>query len=294
MNDLSQSEAELYKYHLSIYQYLKNKAKSYEGEISKELKSFQKNQFKLSKRNFCISNFNELKKSINQSRIIYLGDFHTFDQNSKNLERLIKILLKTKKEIILGVELVMQENQIYIDEYLKSNITEKEFLELIQYHDSWRFPWPQYKIFFDMARDNNFSIVALNSTGTLVQRDQKAAKIISHFVNNNENVKMLVLFGELHIAPNKIPHEVNIFSKKKIKQTIVHQNLDNVYWELHKSAFDQKLKSHVVKFEADEYSLQTAPPWVKYESMIYWYEHLLEDPEFDIHANGIEAIRRRY
>ena len=44
----------------------------------------------------------------------------------------------------------------------------------------------------------------------------------------------------------------------------------------------------VLKFNKREYILLTSAPWLKYESQIYWYEHLSEDPEFDIHEYIIE------
>ena len=34
---------------------------------------------------------------------------------------------------------------------LDSTLTEKEFLESINYHESWKFPWHHYKQFFDYA-----------------------------------------------------------------------------------------------------------------------------------------------
>lgn len=281
---MKQTKSEILNYHLNLYNYLKNRAKAYETETSAELKSFQQNQVKLSKRDFQISDFKEITKAIKSSDVMYLGDFHTFDQNSRNLERLIKVLLRDKKNLILGVELVMQENQKYIDEFLQRNITEKEFLQLIQYHESWRFPWPQYKIFFDLAREHNFSILALNTTGSLKDRDHSAAKLISQRVDHSPNLKMIVLFGELHIAPNKIPKLVKKYTKKNFNHLIIHQNLDEVYWKMQDLQIpEKKVINNIVKFNEHEFSLQTAPPWVKYESMIYWFEQMAEDPDYDIH-----------
>ncbi len=258
---------------------MKKKAASYEGGQSDDLLKYARSQKKYSHRDFEISKISNLLNAIEKSDIIYLGDFHTFDQNSRNLERIIRTLIKRNKKFSIGVEFVHQKHQHAIDDFLAHEITEIEFLEAVDYHESWRFPWAQYRSFFDFARVYDLSIIALNTKGSLPDRDHKAANIIAKEITNYPEYPMLVLFGELHIVPNKLPALV----KKKCKgitQTIIHQNLDEVYWKLTEKT--KSNKDHVVKFNEFEYSLQTSPPWIKYESMIYWYENLIEDPDFDI------------
>ncbi|MCO4794096.1 MAG: ChaN family lipoprotein [Bacteriovoracaceae bacterium] len=258
---------------------MKKKAMSYEGELSKEFKVYLKDQKKYASRTFENSDLDELLKSIKKSDLVYLGDFHSFDQSSRNLERLLRNLIKTKsRKLSLGVEFVHIEHQVAINQYLDNLITEYEFLESINYHESWRFPWNHYRIFFQMAKKHNLKIIALNSTGTLGERDNTAADIISDFISENLNTTLLVLFGELHIVPNKLP-AMTQERNTNINHTIIHQNLDEVYW----SSIEDDSDLQVAKFNDTEYSLQTSPPWVKYESMIYWYENLVEDPEFEIH-----------
>jgi hypothetical protein len=273
--------ANLLKLQKSLFDYMKKKALSYEGELSNEFKKYNRDQRRSAKRDFEISDLKELLKSIQQSDLVFLGDFHSFDQSSRNLERLLRNLIKTKsRKLALGVEFVHIEHQNAINQYLDNLITEYEFLESINYHESWRFPWNHYRIFFQMAKKNNLKIIALNSSGTLTERDNTAADNISSFLKDNPDTILLVLFGELHIVPNKLPKLV----KKRLpsaRNTIIHQNLDEVYW---KTIEDGKHEDgQIVRFNEDEYSLQTSPPWVKYESMIYWYENLVEDPEFEIH-----------
>lgn len=259
---------------------MKKKALNYEGEHSSDFLSYKKSQSRFAKREFSISNIESLLKSISSTRITFLGDFHTFDQNSRNLERIMRVLGQKKNKFHIGVEFVFQHQQAEIDAFLKGEITEIEFLDSIDYHESWRFPWSHYRPFFELARKNNLKILALNTIGTLTKRDESAAQKIKQFLKENPKEKMLVLFGELHIVKNKLP---KLCSSKQYKftTTIIHQNLDEVYWSLIEQG-NSKLNT-IVKFNDNEYSLQTSPPWIKYESMIYWYENLLEDPDFDIH-----------
>lgn len=271
----------------SLYRYMRKKALSYEGDISADLVTYRTNQRKWASRDFQLSNIKELLKNIETSQIVYLGDFHTFDQSSRNLQRLLKTLLKTRKKLYLGVEFIHHQYQDQIDHYVKKNITEYEFLEAIQYKESWRFPWVYYRVFFDLARKKKVQIVALNSKGTLKQRDQFAAQLICKHIEENSKALMLVLFGEYHITPNKLPAYVEKQASVSIAQTLIHQNLDQVFWGL--KDLNKHTESQIVKFSPREFSLQTSPPWIKYESMIYWYENLIEDPDFEIHHYMLET-----
>ncbi|TDJ06668.1 MAG: hypothetical protein E2O68_04675 [Deltaproteobacteria bacterium] len=260
---------------------MKKKALSFEGEITKELKSYRRAQKRYANRAFKTSTLPELFESIERSDIIYLGDFHTFDQNSKNLERILKNLIKKEKKLVFGLEFIFANRQKYIDLYLDGHLTELEFLESINYFQSWRFPWKHYSFLFNFAKQNDLPMLALNSSGTLDKRDQFAANNISNFLKEHPQYKMLVLFGELHIMPNKIPKLVSHALDPDHKQLIIHQNLDDIFWKLQK-------ESSIIKFNDWEYSLQASPPWIKYESMIYWFENILEDPEFDLHEYILE------
>lgn len=272
----------VWELHKSIYRHLKKKAQSLEGEVSKELIQYERNQRKYASRNFQRSSMDELFNRINLGHVVYLGDFHSFDQNSRNLERLIRNLIKQKKSFSLGVEFVDQRYQKSIDNYLARNISELEFLEEIQYHESWRFPWVYYRPFFQMAKEGNVEVLALNSEGGLKERDIKAAEKIEHFFKGNPNSRLLVLFGELHIVPNKLPKLVRSKLSPIIEgyqDVIVHQNLDEVYWKLNETNIEKH--NQIISFKSNEYALLSAPPWIKYESMIYWYENLADSPELE-------------
>ncbi len=267
---------------------MKRKALGYEGKISRDLKTYRLNQKKFSNRPFELVKLEELINALHQSKIAYLGDFHTFDENSKNLKRIIKALSEKAGPLTLGMEIVHEKNQDEIKRYLNGTITELEFLEGINYHESWRFPWNHYKTLFDVAKKHNFEIIALNSEGTLKERDEKAAEIIVSHKRKHPESNMLVLFGELHIIPNKIPQLVSQ-KMNDINQTIIHQNLDEVFWKLDSMNKIGGRNDKIVKFNSKEFCLQTSMPWIKYESMIYWYENLCEDPEFDLHQYIIET-----
>ncbi|MCB9091764.1 MAG: ChaN family lipoprotein [Halobacteriovoraceae bacterium] len=273
----------VYNTQKQIYTSMKSRALSYDIEVSQDLLHYSQDQEYYAKRNFSKSSMETLIDSIHNSHVIYLGDFHTFDQSSKNLVRIIKNFLQNKSKFAMALELVMQKDQEFLDAFLQNHITELEFLESIDYHESWRFPWNHYKIIFDCLKKYNIEAFGINSGGSLEKRDMTASKVIGDFVQKNPQVPVLVLIGELHILPNKLPKEVKLYLEDlKIRQTIIHQNLDEPYWKIIDAGKD--IRSYrVIQFSGNEFCLLSSPPWMKYESMCYWYENLIGDPDFDIH-----------
>lgn len=274
-------------FYRSLNDHLKVKAASFEGLAHKSLRLYQKSMATYTKKKFSSASFETLTDKIIKSQIAYIGDFHTFDQNSKNFIRVLRWLKKEKRKMTIAVEFISSENQKSIDHYLNGKITEIEFLEEIDYKESWKFPWIHYRPIFDLAKKLKINILGLNSIGDLVKRDTHAAKILSRELESRPQHLVLVLFGELHIIPDKLPAKVDSLLKKKSSKTILHQNLEEIFWRLPISQLGSK--STFWKLNKDEYVLQNSPPWIKYESMIYWYENLVDDPDFDLHEYILET-----
>ena len=268
--------SDLQALHYKLYERLQKEIKAIEGEQSTQLLNYKKEFSQFSKQPYKISHSQELLKSIKNSQIIYLGDFHTFDQSSKNLQRILTFLLESQECPILAMEMIDYKHQNFIDAYIAGDITELEFLESIEYRNSWRFPWGHYRYFFQMAKKKNLKIIGLNSKGGLSERDFFASVLLSQVIHDFPQEKILVLFGELHIMPNKIPLLVKQqFLQGSIRDTIIQQNIDQVYWH--------NPQAKIIKFSENTFSIQTSPPWTKYDSQLYWYDHLCDDPSFDLH-----------
>lgn len=275
-------KSQITKLRKKIFTNLKTRANSLEKRTV-ELDEYLSEQTELSAREFQIVNIESIKQKVLSSKITYIGDFHTFDQNIRNVLRILKVITKENSGCILALEMIHSEYQIYIDAYLEHHLTDLEFLESINYHSSWRFPWTHYKLIFDLAKKEGIKVIGINTEGTLHERDQFAAGIIEKTNQDNLDSKIIVLYGELHITKNKLPKLVKDLCPD-IEQVIIHQNLDEVYWKLVELGQERGM----VSFSSSEYCIVSAPPWIKYESMIYWYENLCDDPDFDIHEYIIE------
>ncbi|GAB4011098.1 MAG: hypothetical protein Fur0010_04860 [Bdellovibrio sp.] len=286
--DLASSKINLLKIQQTLNSHLRTKALSYEGQGSQELRAYQKYFKSYAKRPIKKSSFEEFARRVLNSSVLFVGDFHTFDQNSKNFIRLIRWLKKEKQKFSIAIEFIDAVNQSSIDAFLNSYISEMEFLEQIDYKESWKFPWIHYRPIFDFCKQNKIKIIALNSVGSLKKRDCFAAKLLSQNLEKFPNEKLLVLFGELHLAEDKLPAQLRkAYRKSSLKMVSLHQNLEEIYWRLPQDKVQNA--STFWKIGKNEFVLQNSPPWIKYESMIYWYENLVDDPDFDVHEYLLET-----
>jgi uncharacterized iron-regulated protein len=137
LNSINDNVVKLRK---SLFQNLKNRALDYESHLNADLSNYQKDQDKIAKRPYQESNNNELIQSILDSNIIFLGDFHTFDQNARSVIRIFRQLLRRNKEIAIALEMVEAKKQYAIDAYINHHITEFEFLDEINYREFLALP----------------------------------------------------------------------------------------------------------------------------------------------------------
>ena len=137
-----------------IYERLKKSAIEYNSQMSEDLAKYYEAQEEYADVDFSSVSIEAFLKKAKSSQLIFLGDFHTFDQSSKNLHRLMKALVDEDKQLALGLEMVSFENQGEVNAFLNNDITEKEFLESINYKESWRFPWGHYRELFEFAKEN--------------------------------------------------------------------------------------------------------------------------------------------
>lgn len=295
---MQNQDQRLFELQEQLYHYTKARAFAYIGDSSEELRRYQAHHEQFSRQNFSIIKRPDFYKVLQKSDIILLGDFHSFGQSSRNLERILKKLYSTNKDYALGVEFVKIENQSTIDAYLNGYITELEFLESIDYQNSWKFPWNHYKSFLSYCKENKIPVVALNSDGILSKRDRNAAMRVQDYLKKNPDKSMIIFFGELHLVHDKLPRYLSQAlqdqlnpSHESYKITTIHQNLDHVFWTLHKLKKHPRLgqRDTIVQFNDHEFSIQSSPPWIKYESIIYWYEHILDDPHFELHEYIMES-----
>ncbi len=242
------------------------KFKRYTGHYKKEFKSYQG-----------LTDKNTLLDKINKSDIVYLGDYHTLDQSQKTVIKILREIIFKRKNITIGIELVYHDHQKHIDDFMKGTISEKQFLNKIDYYINWGFYWKNYRPIFDFAKKNSIRIIALNCRADeksfiLEKRDTFAADLIAAETLKHPKNLLFVLYGDLHIASKHIPKKVSdIIKSSKVSrnQLMVYQNSEHLYWKL---AEQGKENADVVRISSNKFCIMNTPPWIRLQTYLNWLE----------------------
>ena len=136
-----------------------------------------------------------------QAQFIFVGDFHALRQSQKSQLRLLKGL-NSPKDLILCVEFIEARHQKHMDAYLAGKMSEREFLQAVEWKRNWGFPFDHYRPLIRFAQKNKVRIFGVNlrlegrSLKTLRKRDAFSAKKIAEIHRFFPAKKIFVTFGE--------------------------------------------------------------------------------------------------
>jgi hypothetical protein len=243
--------------------------KKYYREFKKETTKFSKN-----------SDIGELIEKVLKSDIVYSGDYHTLGQSQSAHLKILSEILKNRKDIVIGLEMVYMADQELMDQYVRGELVESEFLEKSKYYEKWGFDWKNYKPILQFAIKNGLEIIGLNYPAynipnPLYIRDKKAAEVIARISAENPEKLIFVIFGDMHVASIHLPREVKLQLEKRNvrrKDLIIFQNIDEIYFRLVKE--DMENKVDVVMLNKKTYCIMNTTPYIKYQSRIHWCENM--------------------
>ncbi len=266
-----------------ILRQLKNDVLRLQGPMSGELAQYAhryQNEFKKYQR---VSSKKELIAAASKAHIVFGGDFHAFSQSQRTHLRILREMVRFKRPLILALESVEAKYQKVIEEFLAEDISEKVFLEKIKYVKNWGFPWENYKVFFDFARKNKLKVYGINyqkpshKVGDLEERDRASSKKIAEITVKNPQALIYVLFGDLHVAKDHLPHFTREILGKKVKIVSIFQNSERLYWKLAHKKLEEKVE--VLQLRKDAFCIVNTPPWYKWQSYLDFLEKRTDGDE---------------
>lgn len=278
-----------YQTRRNLYMHILRQIQSYFPNEDKELRKYRKTFDQSTAGSWRPSHSARLMAKVNQSNIVYLADFHALQQSQKSQLRILRSLTSPSKKI-LAVECLSQKDQSKIDQYMKGEISEKEFLKSVEWKKNWGFAWQHYKPLFRWAQKNKVQVLGLNvgpGKRSLRERDQFAAKILVKYLTRYTDHQFFVIYGEWHLCQEHLPllvkKEIKSFKTKSFKQelssVIVLQNNDSSYFKLLKKGISDHVD--VLERSNDIFCVQSVPPWVKWQSYLIHLESHLGDQAFD-------------
>lgn len=216
-----------------------------------------------------------LIRALGQVDVVYVGDYHTLAQARRSFLRLLR-RIPADRPVTVALEFVEGKHQGAIDAYMAGEIDDPTFLRAIKHHSHWLFgSWPSFKEIFELARTRQYRVIGIDSDGrggrgsSLVQRDRYAARRITDAWNERPDDLIMVLTGELHIAPTHLPQQVTkLLKDEKRTQLIVYQNCEKIYAALQERGLEHDVD--VVQVARDQYCLINTPPIVCQQSFLNW------------------------
>ncbi|MFI5349909.1 MAG: ChaN family lipoprotein [Elusimicrobiota bacterium] len=101
------------------------------------------------------------------ARVIAVGEKHDEASHHVIQARVLASLAKRDPSIVVGLEMVSQDQQGALDDYYSGKLSEAEFAAF--WKKAWGFDYSIYKPIFDAARANNTKIYGLNAPIALVK-----------------------------------------------------------------------------------------------------------------------------
>ena len=276
---------QLLKMQRIILRQLKASVRQLQGQAPLQLSRYFQAYKRETRTYLKISNKTELVKEARSADIIFGADFHPFAQSQRTHLRILRELVKSRRPLILAVEAVDSDHQKEIEKYLSGKTDDRRFLKSINYFDSWGFPWENYKVLFEFAKEHDLKIIGINNSEhnkkrhDLHLRDLHSAKKIAELRFQNPKALIYVIYGDLHLASTHLPKYTRkcLGAKLETKFLTIFQNSESLYWRLAKRNLEEKVD--VVKLRSDAFCVVNAPPWLKWQAYLQFLESSIESDE---------------
>lgn len=231
----------------------------------------------------------ELETLIKKSHVVLVGDYHTLDQSQRSFVRVLRSYFRSQdKNIVVALETIQNKHQRILDCFMASVISDKDFIKKIGFQKHWFFDlWENYTVIFDFLKYHaipTYGIEADNAEKrSLKERDIFMAERIVELAQKNPDKVIFVLVGDLHLAPQHLPREIQRAARSGrggVSPPVIlslYQNSPTIYWQLsEKNLVDHTL---LVKIRDGEYCRMHTPPIIVQQSYLNWLYH--EEGAFD-------------
>lgn len=223
-----------------------------------------------------LSSRDEIIQRLMRANVAYFGDYHTLRSAQSAVLDLLQGAAERGRKIVLALEMLHAADKNHAQDFLDGEIDDEAFRWRVKWDRSWGFPWASYRRFFAFSKRYDAHLFGVNINadgrdGDLAYRDEYASDLVSSLTQLYPERLVAVLYGDLHLANNHLPAEVDERLERyatKRRCVTIYQNSETMYWKL----VEQRLE-HVVdyiKLRRDVYVVMNATPLVKFQSFANW------------------------
>jgi hypothetical protein len=176
----------------------------------------------------------DVRQEIAQAGIVLVGDYHALPNSQRYLASLLRDPELDQRPLVLGVETIFSRDQHILDEWFHGEIAEDELRQRIRFDLDWGYDWPTFYELLSAARDHGAPIYGLDcmpreDLRKIGARDRHAADKIAELRRHYPDARIMVLFGESHLAPQHLPALLQERLPAEPTLTVL-QNVDALYW----------------------------------------------------------------
>ncbi len=128
--------------------------------------------------------FARVMERIDESRVIYLGETHTSEEDHEMQLRVIKAMWERGYKFVILMEAFQIPFQEYLKDYVNCLIDEEQMLTLTEYRKRWRFDPKLYAPIWRFAKSKGIHLYALNIPSELLRKIRRKGleNVISHYL----------------------------------------------------------------------------------------------------------------
>src|SRR5215469_2259102 len=209
----------------------------------------------------------ELEARVAGADIVLVGDYHSLAASQRFTASLIE-RLALARPIVLCVEAVLSRDQEILESWWRREISEDELRRRLRFDKDWGYDWAPFLELLVAARDHAEGIYGLDCLPRhdfrrIRSRDRHAAAKIREIHERFPEARIVVLFGESHLAPRHLPARIREILPQQSVLAVL-QNLDNLYW---KAAGEE---ATAVAINQEAVCVFNSTPLEKYESYRTW------------------------
>ena len=209
--------------------------------------------------------------------IVYCADNHS-THGAQNVCRELLEQMRTQGATTLVLEIGRLEHQPDLDAFSKGEIGIAELEKRL----NWGFDFHGYGGLLLRARELGVPLRAANSAGSLQQRDQVAADVITNVLKQTPDSQVLVLFGKLHLGKKHLPALVAKTQSDKRTHTVLTGDADSYHMMV-----QQQQVSRAAQLSDDTFCVYAVKPRADRKGYIRYLADLgVPMPGFAIHSSS--------
>ena len=198
--------------------------------------------------------------------ILLVGDYHALPSCQQFAAELVENLRAAGHEVILGLEMIFARDQRAVNEWQAGRLSDDGLRQRTKYDQEWGYDWEPMRELLVRAKGAGALVRGLDclprgDLRRIGRRDRHAALEIADIRFDHPEAKIVVLFGESHLAPEHLPKLVRAAVPEARVLTVL-QNVDALYWQASGEPGDAV---RAVRVNEDTVCVFNATPLEKYE-----------------------------